>query len=252
MNEIGKKKSLISQKELKKLVANNKTREALGELSRYFDEYDWPKLESQSILLSSKYKSWIDYKNNGTISNEKLSEIKAQIDEGILSVVDNVFEELRLAQIILAQKKNPPKKIGIREDKLKREITFWIFFSKITIILFLLFMLDTGLMEKRFWGIFSLTLPVFSVYVGMVLQEMVKNRYVTNKKKTYRFIKSHFRYATHIVFPIYTIAILIIISNQEKGVYDQELYDMNQWIGLVEMLLGSYMGIIITSLFEPS
>lgn len=242
--------TLLSQKAMKKLVASGETESAINALGHYFEQYDWPKLESQWILLSNKWETYESHQRTGTLSNEKLLETKAQINKSTLEITDAIFEELRAAQLLQETRENPPKPIGIREDKLKREVAFWVFTSKIIVFIWLLFLLDTGMGSKRFWAIFNLTLPTFSVYMGLIIQDMVRYRYVTPKKQTYRFLHARFRYITHLVFPIYTIALLVIIANQVKGNYGAGLDSMNQWIGFVEMLMAGYLGTVVIGVFK--
>ena len=244
---------MLSDKDIRLLIAGNKTEKAIGAMSKYLEKYDFPELQDDLALLSAKWEAWEDNKREGTHSPDKLSEHKAQVDKALLSINRELFKKLEAADKAKTQENKPPtsKPKGIREDRFKMQVFIAMVITKAIVIGWVFFHKSTGgLSSGQALAAITLLLPTFSVYTAVMFNDFLKNRYVSDKEKVFPYIKNVLRWVTYALFPIYLIALMTIIGNQAQGEFGQEMDKMASWLGIIETGLGVYIGKIVFTLFK--
>ena len=136
----------------------------------------------------------------------------------------------------------------MKEKRLKNIIFFLVLTAKIVTIGLILFHFATdGLQKKETYSLITLILPLFTVYLSVMIKDLLSNPYKskTLEEKTKR-VKGSISTLTFIVFPIYFLAIIITINQAAKGNTD----NVQQIIGILESAFGIYLGQIILTFFK--
>ena len=116
----------------------------------------------------------------------------------------------------------------------------------VLLILFGLWQLG-GFTFAQFLATFGLLLPLFSVYLLVILRDLAKHRYIEEKKQDDKKLKSSFRSAVWIVSAIYILFIILILIGKAKSLYD--FATMQSLFSTVETGFGVYVGIVISALY---
>lgn len=267
--------SLLTEKAILHLIAENKTKRAIDAIESYFAAYQLQELQDKFSVLQAKWKAYQSHQTVGSASYEKLSEEKARIDVGLISLTRHLFHQLQSQApdadpAAVAQLKGQ----GIREDKFKNQVLLLLLISKLIIIGAVLFYLSVdALNNNQALAIIGMVLPVLSVYMGLIFRNFLKDRYVTDKQQVYPFIKNRLRWMTYLLFVLYVIFTLQVIGNQAAGEYCDEyamtaadqlqelppelavrycagLTTLGKWMGLIETGLGTYIGEVVFALFR--
>ena len=243
---------MLTNKDIRLLIAENETEKAIEAIAAYLEKYDFPGLQDDLALLSAKWEAWEDHQRDGTRSPDKLSEQKAQIDKALLSINRELFEKLQAPGKAADQETKPATKPkGIREDRFKVQVFIAMVLTKVIVIGWVLFHKSTGGMSSaQALATITLLLPTFSVYTAAMFNDFLENRYVNEKEKALPYIKNALRWLTYLLFPIYMVALMAVIGNQAQGEFGQEMDTMNSWLGIIETGLGVYIGKIVFTLFK--
>ena len=122
--------------------------------------------------------------------------------------------------------------------------------AKLLIIGLILFHYATqGLEKNETYSMISLILPLFMVYLTIIIKDLVSNPYKTNDSKEKPVVvKGSITAITFIIFPIYFIALAYCINQTAKG--EMQSDDLQKVLGLIESAFGVYIGQIIFTLFK--
>ncbi len=140
----------------------------------------------------------------------------------------------------------------MKKNKLKNIILIFMLIAKIFTMGVILFHSATqGLTKSETISAFTLILPLFTVYLTVMIKDIVDNPYKTKKKKTEVVrVKSSISLITFIVFPVYFLAIVMSINQTAQG---NEFFSgdgLQQIIAIIESAFGVYVGLIVFSLFK--
>lgn len=254
----------ITEQEIRSHIVENETKNAIEKLLQVASQYEFPELEDKLTLVSSNWETYRSNKLTGTASFEDLNEEKSRVESSILSLNRTIFEKLDRAGVVAnPATKEALNKKGISEDKFKTQVFVFMLLSKVIIIGWIFFHKSTGgLSSEHALSIIALLLPVLSVYLGAMLDDFLKDKYVSDKKKASPFVKNSVKYTTYFLFLAYTLLILNVIGNQAAGEYCSQVVNvdgtdycigletMNKWLGLIEAGLGIYLGKIVFSFFK--
>ena len=123
--------------------------------------------------------------------------------------------------------------------------------SKITVILFILFHWRTGgYSMSEMIATIALIVPLFTVYLTVIIKDTVKNPYQaeTSDPKP-RKIKSSIVTLTYLIFPLYLLVILYLISLKPRpGAFTFE--NLQTAVAAIESIFGIYIGQIVFTLFK--
>ncbi len=138
----------------------------------------------------------------------------------------------------------------MKEKRLKNIIMFLILSAKIITIGLILFHYATdGLQKKDTFSLITLILPLFTVYLTVMIKDILSNPYVEKEDKPkIKKVKGSIVLLTFIVFPLYFAAIIISINLAAQG--SLQIEELQQIIGLVESAFGVYLAQIILTLFK--
>ncbi len=138
----------------------------------------------------------------------------------------------------------------MKEKTLKNIILFLMLSAKLLIITLILFHYATqGLEKNETYSIISLILPLFMVYLTIIIKDLVSNPYkVADAKEKPVVVKGSITAITFIIFPIYFIALAYCINQTAKG--EMQTDDLQKVLGLIESAFGVYIGQIIFTLFK--
>lgn len=145
----------------------------------------------------------------------------------------------------------------MKEKTLKSSILLLMLIAKIFTIGLILFHYATDGLEKgEAYSILTLILPLFTVYLTVIIKDVLSNPYKEKKKKDQENsekiepirVKNSISVMTFIVFPIYFMALVIIINQTAKG--NMQADELQKIVGLIESAFGIYIGQIIMTLFK--
>lgn len=130
--------------------------------------------------------------------------------------------------------------------KLKKRILIFLLISKILALVFIWFLAATyGFTYTEALGAVLLILPLFTVYLGIIIEDLVRNPYVQGKPAKALKVKPEIVSLVNIIFPVYTV---LIISAIFLGA--QKVFDLKIVLGIIESGFGFYVGKIVVSLFR--
>jgi len=138
----------------------------------------------------------------------------------------------------------------MKEKTLKNIILFLMLTAKLLIIGLILFHYATqGLEKNETYSIITLILPLFMVYLTLIVKDLLSNPYKsteTNEKP--KIVKGPITAITFIIYPIYFIALAYCINQTAKGELQGD--DLQKILGFIESAFGVYIGQIIFTLFK--
>jgi hypothetical protein len=134
------------------------------------------------------------------------------------------------------------------EQVLKKRIFFFMLLSKIFVICFVIIISQLGgLSHSETPGALSALIPLFSVYITVMVNEYIKNRYNTKPEKKIK-LKPTFVKLTYIVFPVYVITIIGLLLIKLEGTISFQQFQT--YLTTIETGLGVYIGQIVFGLFK--
>ena len=137
------------------------------------------------------------------------------------------------------------------EQRLKKQTLLFMLISKIMVILFILFHWKTGgYSMSEMIATIALILPLFTVYLTVMIKDTLKSPYQEAVAQTDApKLRGALVTLTYIIFPIYLIAILYLISLKPRpGAFTFE--NLQASIAAIESGFGIYVGQIVFLLFK--
>ena len=141
----------------------------------------------------------------------------------------------------------------MKERTLKAVIFIMMVLAKIIILAWILFHYQTGGLEKsEAVGAVVLILPLFTVYLTVIVKDMLSNPYKSMNKKEQKplRVKGFLPVLTFIIFPVYFIAIIWAVAQTARGNFDS--VGLQQTVGIIESVFGVYIGQIVFTLFKKT
>ncbi|MFK7947907.1 MAG: hypothetical protein AB8G11_09970 [Saprospiraceae bacterium] len=135
--------------------------------------------------------------------------------------------------------------------KIKRRILSFMLLSKVLVILTILFHWQTGgYSTSEMLATITLIIPLFTVYITVIIKDTMENPYRNDAVETpEKKVKKSLVNLTYIIFPIYIVMILYIISlKPQPGSFT--FANLQTSIAIIESGLGVYIGQIIFTLFD--
>lgn len=142
----------------------------------------------------------------------------------------------------------------MKESIIKNIILVFMLSAKIFTVLFIIHHYDTdGLTKDETYSAITLILPLFTVYLTVIIKDLLSNPYrrtesKKEKTKPVKRVKTAIPIMTFLVFPAYFIAIIVSIIQTAKGNFTGE--ELQKSIGIIESAFGVYIGLIIFALFK--
>lgn len=137
----------------------------------------------------------------------------------------------------------------MKENILKNLILVFMLISKIAVLAWILFHFSThGLTKSETFSVISIVLPVFAVYLTVIVKDVLSEPFVEERRRKARKIKSPVLIIAAIVFPLYVVLILGSITQTAKGNFSGD--DLQMAIGVIESAFGVYIGQLIMTLFK--
>lgn len=130
--------------------------------------------------------------------------------------------------------------------KLKKRILVFLLISKLLALVFIWGLTVTyGFTPQEALGVVLLILPLFTVYLGIMVEDLIRNPYLDSKLEAPLKVKSEITTLVNIIFPVYTVLILVAIFLGAIKFFDLKLV-----LGIIESGFGFYVGKIVVALFR--
>lgn len=251
--------TLLTKNALKSLVSESKTEETFSALKTYPKKLDLPAIEKELILQSAKWAEYELDKMRGSVSYENLSQRLVQIQSSLLDIIEKLPDEITVQAALhqVKPKEFNPSQLGIPEDKFKNQVFILMIITKVIVFGWIYFHYQTGgFIIGEAQATAAILLPVFAAYFSAMMDEKIRNRYVSDKLviKKERYIRNSLRYITYALFPLYTYFLIVIIGWKAQGLLavkpEESLEQMNSLLALVETGLGVYIGQVVFALFK--
>ncbi len=136
----------------------------------------------------------------------------------------------------------------MKESKLKRRVfNFFLIAKLITVLAIFLGWQLRGYTMTQMLEMFTMILPLFTVYLSVMLKEIARNKYV-NTEKEEKELNPIFVRSVSFVLPIYVMAIIgVIFGGVVLPEYKEHIPAI---IGVIESGFGGYVGVLVFSLFK--
>ena len=229
----------MNKKQLRLLIAENELEKAIKTLVKYTESLpeEW---HNQAVALSSQYNAYEHDMRMGSKSDAELKRSRNSVVGNVLGLVDDLPKAIENGQT--------KQREGVTEERLKMWIGILLFTGKLSLLLWVLFHLQTGGFSKaeaRYT--IGFLIPLFAAYLGVIVQENVRNRFRRNGR--HPLINKSLVWLTFILIPTYILAFWMTISARAKGnIASTE--EFTTWLTIIESGLGIYVGTIVFELFN--
>jgi len=134
----------------------------------------------------------------------------------------------------------------MKETRLKTIIFVFMLIAKIATLLAILVEYATdGLEKTEMFSSIALIMPLFTVYLSVIIKDLMDNPYKENKE--IKYVKTSISVLAFVVFPLYALAIIWLIVLAGSGKISGE--ELQPYLGIIESIFGIYVGQIILTLF---
>ncbi len=137
----------------------------------------------------------------------------------------------------------------MKESIVKNIILVFMLIGKIAVLGWIMIHYSThGLTKSETFSAISLVIPVFAVYLTVMVKDALATMYIDKRKKTERKVKYSILIIALIIFPLYVLLIMGAIGQTARGNFEE--VDLQKAIGIIESAFGIYIGQLITTLFR--
>ncbi len=230
----------MDKKKLRLLIAENELEKAIKNVVKYTEGISDSSWHNEAVALSSQYAAYEHDLRMGAKSDAELKRNRNKVVGNMLGLVDDLP--------VLEANGEVGQKEGITEGRLKVWIGILLFAGKSGLILWVLFHLQTGgfsRTEARYT--IGYLIPLFAAYLGVIVQENVRNRFRRNGKQA--LINKSLVWLTFTLIPAYLIAFYMTISARARGDISST-EELTTWLVIIESGLGIYVGTIVFELFN--
>jgi DMSO reductase anchor subunit len=135
----------------------------------------------------------------------------------------------------------------MKESRLKAIIFIFMILAKfLTLLAILIEYATDGLEKSEMFSSIALIMPLFAVYITVILKDLMSNPY--KEKQESKYLKTSLTLMTFIVFPIYALSIIGVIILAGSGKIAGE--ELQPILGIIESVFGIYVGQVVTTLFK--
>jgi len=238
---------------LKKLIAENKLREALEQLEQYNQLHGNGELHNLIVLQAGKLAQYEKEAIIGTIDYASLARTRVNISLALLEIIDRFPKE----EIPRKQKQR-----GITEGRYRTQLLVFLILGKVSIFLYVLTIWQSGgLTFSGFLGTLGIIIPVFATYLSIAWEDTLskKNQQRFSNKL---FINRRVQMGGYVAFIIYYAALFLVLYLQtvgeipdpgkanEAGISAPTFANFFGLLALIESTLGVYVHKLIFSFFK--
>lgn len=231
-----------TKKNIRSLLAEGLLREAAQATLVYAEYCGLPAAANGLTVLSGTLEEHRRQWNTGQISYEEFARAHARLAQGLADWLDRLPDQPVTA--------SGRKRKLIEESVFKRRILILLIVSKAVVIARLSYMWSTGgFTNEQAQATMSLLAPAFAAYLSVILGSYLlehRNQDVDGRK----FVAGPLVAFGWWLFPLYVVVILWFINRKAAG--DLSFAEMNIGLGLVESVLGGYVGQIVMAFFKKS
>lgn len=246
----------MRKSDLLALIAADDMRQALEVGLAITDILGKPDLHQSMVLISSQWEGLEKEEQSGTISWDTLLQNRNRVKRSLLSLLDELPEQLPVIQDVAGHSKAMATKSGVEEHRFKKQVFFFMLLSKCWIIYWILFHKSSGgFSSGEAMATISLLLPAFTAYTTVMVTNFIKNRNKPNLPAAFApRVSSTLNLITWVVFPIYILTLHWIIGEKASGMLADNpkanYESMTNWLAIVESAFGIYVGQIIHAVFK--
>jgi len=229
-----------SKQDTRALLAAGQLREAAQATLAYAEYCGLPEAVNNLTVLTGTLEEHRRQWNTGQISYEEFARAHAQLAQGLADWLDRLPDQPVAA--------SGRKRKLVEETAFKRRIFYLLIGSKIVVLAWLGYMWSTGgFSNEQALAIISLLAPTFAAYLSVILADYLR-AHRTAATPARRFVAGPLVAFGWWLFPIYIVVILWFINRKVTG--DLSFAQMNVGLGLVESVLGGYVGQIVMAFFK--
>ncbi|MDX2133476.1 MAG: hypothetical protein SFV52_01740 [Saprospiraceae bacterium] len=250
----------MRKNDLLTLVGNDDLDGVLKALLAYAQRHASGDLRSDALIQAGHLEAYKKASRAGTASFEQLAQQRASVRQALLELVNELPEQ-------------PPgqagkgRRPGMSEWLFKRLLFWGMLSGKGAVVSWLLLQGDTGGLSAQEVGVtITLLLPVFTAYFMAMLNDFLKNRYISSLADAPppRRVRWTIPAVTLLILVVYFGLMLYFIHQRALGTGDlgggdaaavveesKRLFEnMTARLMLLETAIGIYVGMIIDTFFE--
>ncbi|MFT4761605.1 MAG: hypothetical protein ACI9LN_003588 [Saprospiraceae bacterium] len=226
-----------TKKEIRDLLADGKTEAAATATFEYAEYCGLAEAVNGLAVVQSNLerdkKTWL----SGQISYEESARHHARNAQAITDWLDGLPD---------VPVQNAAKKL-LDEDRFKKRILYLLLVTKVVVLGRLAYHWSTGGFNKeQFIATLGLLAPALAAYFSAILADYIKAQKA--QKPDRRFVSGPLVTMAYWAFPIYALALILFLEMKVKGTFS--MAEMNAGLGIVEAVLGGYVGRIVYSFFK--
>ncbi|MCB0550181.1 MAG: hypothetical protein KDD19_21615 [Phaeodactylibacter sp.] len=225
--------------EIRQLIENGKLQEACNTAVQYAEYCGLTDIVNALTVIGSNLQEHQNTWSLGLISHSEFSVQYARIAHGLA---------MHVSQLPDVPRKGSNQRQLLRETTFKNRVFFALCLTKAAAFLWLWRHYSSGGFNvEQFQSTTILLLPALAAYITVILNDYLRQhqagpdmpRYVAGPIVTFAYF----------LFPLYAISLLYLIAS--KAGASISFVQMNFGIGVVESVLGGYIGKIVSAFFTP-
>lgn len=239
--------------DFKKMLAQDRLEQLVDELKQYTEEAGNGELYNRVLIQAGKYQRNQEQSLQGLVDYDDITRTHNNIRVALLDIIND------LPKAAEGEGKDK-KQWGVSEQKVKREIFWFLALGKLLVVWFAFFLYSTatGFTYQGFLLVLGILVPTLAAYLGLIYEDLLSNRHEREYKdfRISRSVRSTSRFFFLLYFLMVISALYLhgvgvipdsgIINDEGKPNYE----NLTALLTLIESFVGGYIAILIKKLFK--
>lgn len=227
-----------SKQSIRQVVAEGKVGLALQQATEYASHCNLTDILNGLTVLSGKHQRYENDQLAGLLDHATDNHTFARISHDLLAYVERLPDEP-----VAARKKKKPLELRT----FKNRIFYILCLTKLAVLGWLFYQQSTGgYNQGELQAVAAILAPAFAAYLSVMLADYL--RQAKSEVEAPRYVNGPLITFAYWLFPIYAIALWWLLRAKAAGYIS--FGSLTLWLGLVESVLGGYIGQIVQALFR--
>lgn len=227
-----------SKQSIRAAVAEGQVGQALQQATAYATYCNLTDILNGLTVLSGKYQHFEQDQLAGLLDQDSNQRTFARISHDLLAYVDRLPDEP-----VAAKGKKKPLELRI----FKNRVFYVLCLTKLAVLAWLLYQQSAGgYTQEQLQSTAAILAPAFAAYLSVMLADYL--RQAKGAIETPRYVNGPLITFAYWLFPLYALALWWLLRAKAAGYIS--FASLTLWLGLVESVLGGYIGQIVQALFR--
>lgn len=248
-----KEQTTKTRRDFKKMLTQDRLEQLVKELTQRTEQLGNGALYNRILLQAGKYQRNQKQHIEGTVDYDDITRTHNNIRVALLDIINDLPVETE-------GDTSEKQQWGVSEQKIKREIFWFLALGKLLVIWFAFFLYSTGtgFTYQGFLLVLGIIIPTLAAYLGMIYEDLLNNRHEQNYKdfRISKSVRSSARFFFGLYFLMLFSALYLhgvgvipdsgIINDDGKPNYE----NLTALLTLIESFVGGYIAVLVTKLFK--